>query len=74
MSGIEENISIKIPKGVQHGDKIEINGKGYRKEDGTRGNLIVNTEIVIPTSLTNEEKDVLKKLNEITKFNPRSKI
>ena len=53
--------------------KIEIKGKGYRKEDGTRGNLIVNTEIVIPTSLTNEEKDVLKKLNEITKFNPRSK-
>ena len=72
--GIDENISIKIPKGVQYGDKIEIKGKGYRKEDGTRGNLIVNTEIVIPTSLTNEEKDVLKKLNEITKFNPRSKI
>lgn len=72
--GIDENISIKIPKGVQYGDKIEIKGKGYRKEDGTRGSLIVNTEIVIPTSLTNEEKDVLMKLNEITKFNPRSKI
>lgn len=72
--GIDENISIKIPKGVQYGDKIEIKGKGYRKEDGTRGNLIVNTEIVIPTSLTNEEKEVLNKLNEITKFNPRSKI
>lgn len=74
VTGIEESISIKIPKGVQHGDKIEIKGKGYRKEDGTRGNLIVNTEIVIPTSLTSEEKEVIKKLNEITKFNPRNKL
>ncbi len=74
VTGLDENISIKIPKGVQYGDKIEIKGKGYRKDDGTRGNLIVNTEIVIPTNLTNEEKETIKKLNEITKFNPRNKV
>ena len=72
VTGLDGNISIKIPKGVQYGDKIEIKGKGYRKDDGTRGNLIVNTEIIIPKQLTEEEKEAIKKINEVSKFNPRN--
>lgn len=69
---IDENISIRIPKGVQYGDKIEIKGKGYKKQDGTRGNLIINTQIVIPQNLTTEEKEEIEKISKISNFNPRS--
>lgn len=72
ITGIDENISIKIPKGVQYGDTIEIKGKGYKKEDGSRGNLIVNTEIVIPKKITQEEEQIIEKINKISKFNPRN--
>ncbi len=68
---IDENISIKIPKGVQYGDKIEIKGKGYKKGDGTRGNLIVNTEIVIPKKVTTEEQEQIEKIRAISNFNHR---
>ena len=74
ITGIDENISIKIPKGVQYGDTIEIKGKGYKKEDGSRGNLIVNTEIVIPKNITQEEEEIIKKINQISKFNPRNEM
>lgn len=72
IQGIDEDISIKIPKGVQYGETIEIKGKGYKKEDGSRGNLIVNTEIVIPKKITQEEEQIIEKINEISKFNPRN--
>ncbi len=73
VNGIDEKISIKIPKGVQYGEKIEIKGKGYKKTDGTRGNLVVNTQIVIPKQLNEEEKEIIEKLKNISKFDPNKK-
>ena len=71
VNSIDEKISIKIPKGVQYGDTIEIKGKGYKKGDGTRGNLIVNAEIVIPKKVTAEEQEQIERIRAISNFNPR---
>ena len=63
---------IYIPNGVQSGETIEIPNKGYKNAKGERGNLIGKLEIVIPEKITSEEKEMFKKLKEISKFNPRS--
>ena len=63
--------AIYIPNGIQSGETIEIPQKGYKNPKGERGNLIVQIKIVVPEKLTNEEKDMFKKLKEISKFNPR---
>ncbi len=62
---------IYIPNGIKSGEKIEIPHKGYKNINGERGNLIVQVQIVVPEKLTKEEKDMFKKLKEISKFNPR---
>ena len=63
--------AIYIPNGIQSGETIEIPQKGYKNPKGERGNLIAQIKIVVPEKLTNEEKDMFKKLTEISKFNPR---
>ena len=63
---------IYIPNGVQSGETIEIPNKGYKNAKGERGNLIGKLEIVIPEKITSEEKEMFKKLKEISKFNPRN--
>lgn len=69
---IDDETKIYIPKGIQSGEKLVIANKGYKtdKKD-IRGNLIVKVKIVVPKELTNEEKQIYKKLSEISKFNPR---
>lgn len=68
---IDEEIEVEIPKGIQSGDKITIKGKGYKDGKGGRGNLIAVVKIMMPKSTTEEELKLFKKLNEISKFNPR---
>lgn len=67
----DSKTQIYIPNGVQAGETIKIPEKGYRTQDGGRGELIGKIEIVVPNELTQEEKDIFKKLKEISKFNPR---
>ena len=62
---------IYIPNGIQSGEIIEIPQKGYKTSNGERGSLIAQIKIVVPDKLTQEEKDMFKRLKEISKFNPR---
>ena len=63
--------AIYIPNGIQSGETIEIPQKGYKTPKGERGNLIAQIQIVVPEKLTKEERDMFKRLKEISKFNPR---
>lgn len=63
--------AIYIPNGVQSGETIEIPEKGYKNPNGERGKLIAQIKIVVPERLTKEEKEMFKRLKEISKFNPR---
>ena len=67
---IGESTRIHIPKGISSGEKIRINGKGYKDGKGGRGDLIAEIRITVPKKLTKEE-EIYKKLNQITKFEPR---
>ena len=69
--GIEERVSVYIPKGMQTGETIEIKEKGYKDGKGGRGNLILQTKIMIPRNISEQEKTLYKKLKEISKFEPR---
>ena len=58
-----ETVPLKLKPGVQHGDVHAIRGKGvpYLRGSG-RGDLLVRTHVVTPTTLTKEQKNMLAKL------------
>ena len=71
VTGINEDVSVYIPAGIGSGETINIENKGYRDGKGGRGDLILETKIMIPKKLTSEEKMLFEKLNQTSKYNPR---
>ena len=72
VKSIDDEATIYIPQGIQTGEKIKIPGKGYKKKQGERGDLIVEIKVTVPKKLTQKEKELFEKLNEISNFNPRN--
>ena len=72
IKGIDDETGIYIPEGTQSGQKIKIDGKGYRDSKGGRGSLIAEVKVMVPTNLTENEKIEFEKLKEISVFNPRN--
>ena len=71
LSTIDDTTSIYIPQGIESGEKVRIQGKGYKDGKGGRGDLIAEVMIVVPKELSNEEKKLYTKLSEISTYNPR---
>ena len=71
---IGETIYLHIPQGVESGEKVKIPGKGYKDGKGGRGELIADVKIMIPKKPTKEEIGMFKKLDKVSKFNPRVNV
>ena len=61
-----------IPKGIETGEKVIIQGKGYKDGKGGRGDLIAEVKITIPKDLTQEETNLYEKLKELSNFEPKN--
>ena len=70
IDGIDGKLNVKIPAGVQTSDKLRIAGKGY-KNGVSRGDLLGRIKIVVPSNLTDKEKELFKELQKISNFEPR---
>ena len=58
-------VELKVPEGTQHGQKFRLRGKGVKALRGeTYGDEIVTIEIKIPTKLSNEEKEMYRKIKD----------
>ena len=74
LEAIGETLFLHVPKGVESGEKIKVSNKGYKDGKGGRGELIAEVKIMIPKKPTETEIEYFKKLNEVSKFNPRNNI
>lgn len=64
-------IKVKIPSGIESGKKIRIPRSGYSDMKGNTGDLYIEIAIVNPPHLTEEQKELYKKLRDISNYNPR---
>lgn len=58
-----KKVSIRIPAGTPSGKRFRIRGQGIAKEEHT-GDLIVETSIVVPEKLTEEQERLLREFAE----------
>ena len=72
INSIDDETQVYIPQGIQSGEIVKIQSKGYKNGQGGRGDLIVEVRIMVPKQLTDEEKKLFEELGKISKFNPRS--
>jgi curved DNA-binding protein len=69
---IDGELSVYIPSGIQSGEEIKIENKGYKDGKGGRGDLILETKIMIPKHLSDSERTLFKQLKSESRFNPRN--
>ncbi|NJN75760.1 MAG: J domain-containing protein [Synechococcaceae cyanobacterium RL_1_2] len=64
-------VKMSLPPGVKQGQKLRLANKGYPSEDSKRGDQLVEINIVLPTGISPQEKELYEKIRELETFNPR---
>ena len=61
---LEKKVSLTIQEGSQSGEKLRLKGKGIKDPNtGQRGDIYVITNVIIPSKLDREQKDLFKELH-----------
>ncbi len=58
-------VELRIPAGTQGGQKLRLKGRGMPNGADARGDLYVQVEIVLPKTLTEEERALWEKLRDL---------
>ncbi len=70
---INSKVKLKVPAGTSDGRKFRLRGKGVPKlKSKGHGDMIVTARIVVPKKVTAKEKELVKKLKELEKEDPRA--
>lgn len=69
---LEGNVSMRVPPGTDHGQRLRARGRGLPKaKPGERGSLYVAVSIHVPRQLSPEERSLWEQLAKQSSFNPR---
>ncbi len=63
--GLRGELELEVPKGTKDKEQFKFRGEGVKSVQGYgKGDLVVQIKIKYPTSLNNEQKELLEKLQE----------
>ena len=72
---LDSKVSLKVPAGTQSGRVLRVREKGIHNRDGTKGDLLVTVEVVVPTKTDNDAREALQNYAAATaKHDPRPEI
>jgi curved DNA-binding protein len=63
---------LTIPPGTQNGQQFRLPNLGLPRRGGGRGDQFVSVKIQTPSDVSDAERDLWRKLAEVSKFNPRT--
>ena len=58
----QDKLKLKVKPETQNGTKVRLKGKGYQREDGTFGDLIITYNIILPKNLSEHQKELLRQM------------
>jgi len=67
-------ISLKIPAGSSSGKRLRLKGMGVPAADGSRGDLYAEIQIVIPESLDEESRELVRRFDKRRVLQPRADL
>ncbi|MFM7718150.1 MAG: molecular chaperone DnaJ [Actinomycetota bacterium] len=66
-------VTMKVPAGTPNGKVFRLKGRGAPRKGG-RGDLLVTVQVDVPSKLSKDEKDLLRKLQGIDERAPRARL
>jgi curved DNA-binding protein len=71
---LDGSLRTTLPQGAQTGQLVRLVGRGYPIGQGQRGDLLLELEVVVPSSLSDREKAIYQELRQIETFHPRQNL
>jgi molecular chaperone DnaJ len=66
-------VRLKVPAGTPSGKTFRVKGRGAPRKGG-RGDLLAKVKVEVPAKVSREEKELLRKLREVSKESPRKRL
>jgi molecular chaperone DnaJ len=67
-------VTMRIPPGTAPGKTLRVRGKGMPKAGGGVGDLMVTVDVVVPQTLSDEQRQAVEALAAIDSDNPRAHL
>ncbi len=68
-------VKMKLPAGASSGQRLRLAGRGMpHMRGGGSGDLYVRIRVVVPKNLSREEKDLIRRLGDMRRENPRADL
>jgi len=71
---LAEPVRVKVPPGSRAGGKLRLKGKGLPTASGGRGDLFYTLQIVMPPSLSDEDRKLYEQLGRASHADPRAEL
>ncbi len=71
---LADPVRVKVPPGSRAGGKLRLKGKGLPSATGGRGDLFYTLQIVMPPSLTDEDRKLYEELGRSSHGDPRAEL
>ena len=59
-------VTLKLPPGTPNGRTFRVRGRGSRRGDGTRGDLLVSVDVMVPQRVVGQAKQALETFRDAT--------
>ena len=66
-------VTLKVPAGTPSGKTFRVKGRGAPRKGG-RGDLLAKVMVDVPSKVSGEEKELLRKLRDASKESPRKRL
>ncbi|PRX98186.1 molecular chaperone DnaJ [Allonocardiopsis opalescens] len=57
-------VTLKIPAGTPSGRTFRVRGRGVRRRDGSRGDMLVSVEVAVPQKINAKQEEALKQFRD----------
>jgi curved DNA-binding protein len=64
-------VALKVAPGAPAGQRLRLRGKGLVRRDGSRGDLYARLRLVLPSTLSEEQRRLLDQVGQLTTEDPR---
>lgn len=68
---LDGSVEMTIPAGSPTGRRLRLRGQGLARRDGTCGDLYARLKVVVPTSVSDSERELFQQLAATSTFRPR---
>ncbi|MGK7927348.1 MAG: DnaJ C-terminal domain-containing protein [Spirulina sp.] len=64
-------VKMNVPAGVRSGKRLRLANKGYPRGNSSRGDQLVEIQVIVPTDISPQEKELYEKLRQVEVCKPR---